>query len=56
MAAPLGLAVTAEGVERKEEWDVLRQAGCGYLQGYLFARPMPLGDLRNLVRAPSLAG
>ncbi|MEW5727586.1 MAG: EAL domain-containing protein [Pseudomonadota bacterium] len=56
MAGHLGLTVTAEGVERAEEWDVLRQAGCEYIQGFLFARPMPLGDLKRLVKAPELAG
>lgn len=37
----LGLEVTAEGIERAEEWVELRQAGCDLGQGWLFARPMP---------------
>ncbi|MCU0921001.1 MAG: EAL domain-containing protein [Burkholderiaceae bacterium] len=37
----LGLQVTAEGIERPEEWAVLQQAGCHLGQGWLFARPMP---------------
>jgi EAL domain-containing protein (putative c-di-GMP-specific phosphodiesterase class I) len=37
----LGLQVTAEGIERDEEWAELRQAGCDLGQGWLFARPMP---------------
>jgi EAL domain-containing protein (putative c-di-GMP-specific phosphodiesterase class I)/GGDEF domain-containing protein len=37
----LGLQVTAEGIERNEEWVEVRQAGCNLGQGWLFARPMP---------------
>ncbi|MDP5181012.1 EAL domain-containing protein [Blastococcus sp. BMG 814] len=37
----LGLDVVVEGVERVEQADVLRQLGCRYAQGYLFARPGP---------------
>jgi EAL domain-containing protein (putative c-di-GMP-specific phosphodiesterase class I) len=37
----LGLQVTAEGVERDEEWAELRRAGCDLGQGWLFGRPMP---------------
>ncbi len=40
IARALDLKVTAEGVETEREAAVLRQAGCDYLQGYAFARPM----------------
>lgn len=35
-----GAAVVAEGVEREAEHDILREAGCDFGQGYLFAKPM----------------
>lgn len=41
----LGLKVVAEGVELEDEAALLRQARCDELQGYLLARPMPVGDL-----------
>jgi len=37
----LGLDIVAEGVERQEQFEILRQQGCEEFQGYLFAKPMP---------------
>lgn len=45
LADALGLSCTAEGVERAEQHAALDQLGCGSLQGYLLARPMPLEAL-----------
>ncbi|MEA5451879.1 EAL domain-containing protein [Leptolyngbya sp. CCNP1308] len=35
----LGMAVTAEGIETSQQQDILRDLGCEYGQGYLFAKP-----------------
>ncbi len=37
----LKLPVVAEGVETKEQIDVLKKLGCAYVQGYYYAKPMP---------------
>ena len=44
MARHLGLRVVAEGVETQEQADFLVAHDCDGLQGYLYARPMPLPD------------
>lgn len=41
----LGLSVIAEGVETASQWAFLRNEGCAAVQGYLYAVPMPEGDL-----------
>jgi diguanylate cyclase (GGDEF)-like protein len=48
----LGLAVTAEGVETAEQLKVLQADGCGEVQGFLLARPMPEEALAELMTAP----
>lgn len=40
----LGIAVLAEGVETDAEVAVLKRLGCNDMQGYVAARPMPLGE------------
>ncbi|MBK5333918.1 MAG: EAL domain-containing protein [Ilumatobacteraceae bacterium] len=49
MAHGLGLGVVAEGVETQAQLDYLRNAGCGQVQGYLIARPLPALDIRALL-------
>ena len=45
MAAALGLATVAEGVEQQAQLDAVRELGCDRAQGYLLARPMDLAAL-----------
>ena len=44
LARGLDLKVVAEGVETPEQAEALRREGCDLMQGYYFARPMPVDD------------
>jgi EAL domain-containing protein (putative c-di-GMP-specific phosphodiesterase class I) len=45
----LGLNVIAEGVETKEQYDVIRRLGCDIAQGFLISRPVAPGDFAAAV-------
>lgn len=51
MAHNLGLSVTAEGVEQKNQADFLREIGCDTVQGFYFGKPMPASELQILLPA-----
>jgi EAL domain-containing protein (putative c-di-GMP-specific phosphodiesterase class I) len=42
LAQALGKETIAEGVETKEEYQLLQARGCRLMQGYYFAKPMPV--------------
>jgi len=50
LGAALGLDTVAEGVEGRDEVDMLRSFGCDRAQGYLFSRPVPADALGRLLR------
>ena len=49
MAHSMGMRVVAEGVERREQAEALRQFGCDEYQGFYFSRPVPLPKLVDLL-------
>jgi EAL domain-containing protein (putative c-di-GMP-specific phosphodiesterase class I) len=51
----LGIATTAEGVETTEQLELLRQHGCGEVQGFLFSRPRPAADVEAMLRQTETA-
>jgi diguanylate cyclase (GGDEF)-like protein len=54
MAGTIGIGVVAEGVETEEQVRAARDLGCGYAQGFHFARPMPADEVEDLLeREPS---
>ncbi|GAA4223671.1 diguanylate cyclase (GGDEF)-like protein/PAS domain S-box-containing protein [Streptosporangium album] len=46
----LGLVVVAEGIERPEQLELLREMGCTRGQGFLVARPMAARGVDSLMR------
>jgi cyclic di-GMP phosphodiesterase Gmr len=49
MADRLGLDTLAEGVETNEERLKLAELGCGHVQGFGIARPLPPEDVDNWI-------
>ena len=45
----LGFKVVAEGVETKEEYDVVREVGIDAIQGYYLYRPSPIINLDDII-------
>ena len=46
----LDMEVVAEGVEDRDDWDLLCRTGCDLAQGYFIARPMPADDLPSWIK------
>jgi EAL domain-containing protein (putative c-di-GMP-specific phosphodiesterase class I) len=52
LARVLGMDVVAEGIETYEQYRLLRQLGCRFGQGFLFARPLSAEKTTELLRLP----
>ena len=48
MAEYLEIPVIAEGVEISGQYDLLKDAGCGVIQGYYFSQPLPVKEFEEL--------
>jgi EAL domain-containing protein (putative c-di-GMP-specific phosphodiesterase class I) len=51
LATALSIPVTAEGIETATQANILREAGCDQLQGYMVGRPMPAEEIGKLQKA-----
>ena len=49
MARSMGLKLVAEGVETHEQYHFLRNHGASVIQGYLFSKPVPFDEFKNLL-------
>lgn len=50
MMKGLGYKVLVEGVETKEQLDLLRNAECDMVQGYYYAKPMPISEFKKFLK------
>jgi diguanylate cyclase (GGDEF)-like protein len=55
IAAARNMTTLAEGVETSEQREALRALGCKEMQGFLFSRPVPAGDILRLLQSPKKA-
>lgn len=53
MADKLELGLLAEGVETKEQVDLLHNIGCDQVQGYYYAKPMPEDEFFEMLKKDS---
>ena len=53
LAQDFGLGTVAEGIETRDQLEMIRRAGCQVAQGYLFARPTDLGGLMSKAARPA---
>ena len=49
MAHHLEYQVVAEGVETKEQLEIIKKIGCDYCQGFLLSRPLPTEEASELL-------
>ncbi len=52
MAHSMKILVVAEGIEEKEQFDLLNQYGCDEVQGYLLSKPIEADDLLKILKNP----
>jgi diguanylate cyclase (GGDEF)-like protein len=59
LSKSLALTTIAEGVETRDQFDVLNELGCDVIQGYYFFKPLPIDAIEKLMlksREQSVAG
>lgn len=50
LSKSLGYEVVAEGVETKEQLDILSKLGCSQIQGYYYSKPLEIDELIELLQ------
>ncbi|MBP5330380.1 MAG: EAL domain-containing protein, partial [Lachnospiraceae bacterium] len=55
MATEIGMKTLAEGVETQEQFDFLKECGCGFIQGYYYGKPEPIDDMFRHIEEKGIA-
>ena len=50
LAKKLNMKIVAEGIESKEQVEFLTEQSCDLIQGYYYAKPMPVSQFEELVK------
>jgi len=50
MAKTLDLTVVAEGVEMKNQFNLLTDLGCDLIQGYYISKPLPEDEVEQVLK------
>lgn len=50
LAKSLNMRTVAEGIEERDQVEILADMGCDMIQGFYFAKPMPFGDYENRMK------
>ncbi len=51
LAKHLNMEVVAEGIETKEQLEILNNLGCEFGQGYFFSKPLPYNLVENIFKS-----
>lgn len=51
LARRLNMSVVAEGVETREEWNLVERLGCDFVQGFYCSRPVENSELLKLINS-----
>jgi len=51
LAHALSMKVVAEGIETKEQYDLLQNLGCDRAQGHIFSKPAPASEFQELLKS-----
>ncbi|NDO82133.1 hypothetical protein CJP72_15575 [Citrobacter sp. NCU1] len=54
IAHSMNMRVVAEGIETPEQEMLLTRMGCGVLQGFLYAKPIPANRIQELIQKDSI--
>ncbi len=49
LSKDISMKTIAEGVETKEQLELLKTLGCDYVQGYLFSKPLPEDEFEKML-------